>query len=701
MKTKLIVLTLLLSYNAIAQPTTNTTQQYVIGINAEQMVEKVGFDYLMNMVFDKTKTQFVNTYKANATQTKATMRKAIAAMYGAGIDFSRKIYFTTKIDYGALALKSEENNEPIGIMQIPVANRQVVEKSFSDLVQTNEKTLKANVFKQMGTTSYYTAGGSIVALTDKDMYITNMPFSISYSSYDYYNGKTISTDTIVIPKSKRYTYNVPTTDKKNNTAQPDSVEIDKLINGKVVRNYQPKMNTVGNRNSEVQTNGEDVTTATVAAPTVDSVAMAEIMEAAKEASKNANEDAATPYNKKKGAIDTLTRTQYLNDSIELKIRYVEYTAKQLDSCRIAEEKKTKAKELEFITKFVTNLAQYQTSIINKADWEKINTSKADFAMYSNINYGSFANLYTGAASVKVGDETTAFLSYLTFENGKMTGFTESSCCNKANEYYSKMYLPTSDFFPTEMGESNMAAMRFHINIPQMLGYYNSALVMKDYMNKLLSNVETSIDEVADMISGEFVVNVGVMANEYNTKKQEPFVNMALKLKNTSKAIAFTNKVSNKNDLSSTQYYKYDTNGDFILFSSNKEVTSTTAKKVASKIITNPIKLSAGSYGEMQVNVKQIITEFTKTTKRKDAEMAKVITDFFGNMSIINRKNEVGNFEATFSMDIGNATTNGLYNAIKLGSELYDISEKKNVVTKPAVKKPSSTIKPTVKKAVKK
>jgi hypothetical protein len=65
-------------------------QQTIVGINAEQIVNKIGEEKLMKLLSDKRDK--MDKGDADRVKQNAIQKRAIAALYGAGIDFSRKIW---------------------------------------------------------------------------------------------------------------------------------------------------------------------------------------------------------------------------------------------------------------------------------------------------------------------------------------------------------------------------------------------------------------------------------------------------------------------------------------------------------------------------------------------------------------------------------------------------------------------------------
>ncbi len=377
MKKYFLTATFLLAFAfqiAAQTPLTDSSTNTIFAINAEQLMEKAGFENLMKMAFDKNDDIKKQTPEVIAKQT--SIRKALAAIYGAGINFNKKMWYVIKskpfkVTNNVYNYKDYET--PLRLFIIPVANRQVMEQQIVTLINTSSETNDTAAFKKNGNIAYLNHKKDLFILSDDELIVAKLPEK-KYDYYnDVYNGKTIKSDTVITPKiaTAADDETVEIVEKPKAT-----IEIDRLLpNGKIKRLfiYKKEKNTITFTPPKivadtVMAKVDDVSSAVEAATVVvDSVAA--IMD-------------TTTYNVKNNIhADTLNRREYINDSTYVTIYYLQYTEEE----KIEVEKKNEEEKLQkrqnAIALFLKSYTTYLPNNLNSTVIQQLSTATADIYIY--------------------------------------------------------------------------------------------------------------------------------------------------------------------------------------------------------------------------------------------------------------------------------------------------------------------------------
>jgi hypothetical protein len=742
---------------------TKPQQSMVVAFNSEQIIEKMGFEHLMKVVFEKKRKDYISE---NEIAEKATVRKALAALYGAGVDFKRKTWFTVEMPIYQMENPSSFQS-PKPYLIIPVANREVFKKGIIDMFSISNsyknENDKANTFIEKGNISYMMVDDNIILiLTDKDFIFTTIPYNYNFYDNNFYQGKTIKTDTVKIPLEQRNSFIFKSPNnvivEENKTNNTTNTDVDKYSNGKIIRLYKPKVEPKlnGTKYKMSKEKYESVTSATeavkmmpeppppppptdlpiltydqvspaiavdtaasfkakttkttkntktkkveiikytrpklveneksivyekneavVGAVTEDMVAPRAITEAVKEV--RVSEEAI--YNTKayidRRGKDTLTRTEYVNDSIQLKITYIEYSQQEMDSLQKIRTENEKIKKEADIQNILATISTKLPYTVDNADMTKIKDSKMDVAMLTSVN--GLSSAYLGGITSMLSNTMfnnsmgATSLAFYNFENGKLVAKMQGSCCNKANDFYTNMYYPVTNFFPKELEKGNLGAMRMHFNVPQLLEYYKQMMPREINLEEKMKEEGFVYKDIAEIFEGEVTITIGVTTNEkYGELRTMPKAIFALKIKNAEKAVAFMNKINAK-DLSAARYYKFDENGQYLLFNTEKNDILNVVKTAQPYIST----LSEGNFGEMNFNIKEMIKQYAMSDF-KTSKMNTILQNFFGKITMVNNKTEEGNFIADMELDLGDKNTNALYNLVELGNNIADAEQERRL-----------------------
>jgi hypothetical protein len=228
------------------QTTNNLPYNMLLCIDAEQMLNKAGFDNLLQQLFSPTSSIF-----RNDTEKATKLRKTFAAMYGAGIDLDKKIWMSfysgknDPKDSLLIALDSIKNinsRYPYAgyenwfsnfsyILHIPVGNRQVLEKCILDLASMDKSSEDAfSNWQKLDNISYLQKDEVVMAINDKVCIIAYKNFKLNSYQYEAPR-KILKVDTV---RNEYYKKPDTTTDKKN-LIDPNYI-VDKInANGEVVR----------------------------------------------------------------------------------------------------------------------------------------------------------------------------------------------------------------------------------------------------------------------------------------------------------------------------------------------------------------------------------------------------------------------------------------------------------------------------------
>jgi hypothetical protein len=645
--------------------------EMIIAFNAEQMIEKVGFENLMSTFLDKG--IFKKSY--NSTENNIAIRKSLAALYGSGIDFKRKFWFSNTQKFGNSISRYTEDFSKIFFM-VPVANKGVFQENVLNIINKNRTNDEKISFITSNNLTYCKDRNNIFILTDKDFISHKIPYFYEYTNTNY-NGKIIKQDTIVIPKSERfnYDYNEPTSYEIEANKNKKIIEVDKVMdNGKIVRLLKKEKNTATLKTAKVKQAPYADEATTVAgeaakeaypAPLMDTTAMAvETIYGVR--------DSATKV------IDTLMNTDYVNDSIRVNIYYIPYTDEQRDSVTKANETAREIKQQTYIDNLLKNVEQLKVYDRSDSDTKKIKETKEDIAMISTSSIpniggsGSVIGLFFGTGLTRgIGStepsEASSYLSFINFENGKAVLKSQTSCCNNNNKFVNEMYLPVSNFWPKEAQKNAVGFMHMNINLPLVLNYFATAMGEKVGFDKELKKQGVERADFENAFTGEVVMNMTI-GKKVSSNRSEPKFFAAIKLKDAKKAVVIMNKLAS-NDLKTTSNYQFDENGEYIMIYSKNRILSKTVQKVDSLI------LPTGTFGTMRLNVLDIVNAFLNDgERRKDTRMNTAIKTFFGNLNIVNNKTEEGNFIGEGTFDMGPKDKNALVNLFSFINDMYKHNE---------------------------
>jgi hypothetical protein len=649
----------------------------LVAFNSEQMLEKIGFENLMTSIFDQKR-------KINLSQLKKmqTIRKSLAAMYGAGIDFKRKIWISFQDKRGAEQI-NEEKQDGDGvypIFRIPLANKQIVFQSLQNINNAEEYGEKDTIIENGNTTTIIT-GESLFVLNDKDLFITGMPSFNSY--YDFYRGKTIRIDTIIVDRENRNKFNNLPDERYldkigkgiSEERKKNIKEIDKYSNGKISRIYQnkkpeAKSNIVFGKEEAVKEMPAAISSKIVMDTAKTTVTLTP--DGPKMVTTEGFKELPLPplFQDRKG-MDTLTRTEYLNDTMELRISYVEYTHKEMDSLIKIRNLQQDEKKLKYAANLAVNAENNFPEAQTGADITKMFESKADIAIYVNNSFGSYFGMPGAFTKMELASGTlnknkeVAYLGFINFENGKGTMNVQSSCCAEGNSLISNFYYPVTDFWPAELNAGNFGSFRYHLNMQEFVPYLQKIFPMELFQIQELEKEGILLNDLSEIFEGEIAMSLGVTKSKWSDRK-EPKMIMAFKLKDPAKAVELMNKIGSK-DLDVTANYRFDVNGKYLLINTDGFVKPSNSPISTGKNVT---PISVGNFGEIKIDIKGLINA-TAREKNKTKPTFKLVNDFFGKMEMVNFKTEDGNFTGQLQVDLGPAETNSLKNLITLFKSFND------------------------------
>lgn len=694
----MLFVTVLASVTVFSQKTDKPAKQdtSLVTLNMEQLLEKIGFDNLLKTVFDSKKSK-------SESENKAEMRKAIAAMYGAGIDFKRKAAFYTISTMPDLS-NMENFKAPHISFIIPVANRKVMEENWLKLSSKKDNDERAAGFTTNGSMSYMASNRTLTVLTDKEMIISMMPFDYSILTRmndRSYLGRIIKRDTILIAEDEK----VEIVEKNEPKKLKPTIEIDKLVNGKIIRAYKAKPEVKEKikkddiRFTPPKIVEEKVVEVEIAKPdiakpvkkpnskkkevkeevmAIDDVAVveepetgviedtkAEIMaeEKAVEVMPEVNWSGGMITQKK----DTLTYDEYIKGG-KVIITYIPYT----DAEREANEKKEKEEEAANKEKhamdFMANLNNWLPYNIQHPDYKNAFESKDDIVMYGNKAFPTGPSSYfsgmsralimldkSSMASPIPQQENSAFFTALNFEKGKMTADMRAGCCGTYNEFISKLYFPVTSFWPKEFSGKNIGSMRLNINMPEITAYYSKILPEKAVKEMEADGVK--LTDFASLFTGEIaaVFNENLPGEKY---KKEPKIAVGLKIKDAAAAVAFMNKMASQ-DIKMAGNYRFDENGGYLLFAVDKKFFTPSKIPVAA-----PVVPPSNNKGEIILDFGRLIKSVTKPSKLEKPE-TKTMLEFFGKLSMVNNSTEDGHFSSSMTWEMGDKTKNVLASLMEM------------------------------------
>jgi hypothetical protein len=253
---------------------------------------------------------------------------------------------------------------------------------------------------------------------------------------------------------------------------------------------------------------------------------------------------------------------------------------------------------------------------------------------------------------------------------------QTSCCT-GNNTVNKLYYPLTDFWPKELPASNLGTLRFHINVPEMMQYYKGMLPASMQLEDELTKENIQMKDFGEMFNGEIVmtINVGKAVKSYDRDRKVPIALVALKLKDAKKAVDFMNRMASKN-LEMSQYYKFDENGSYLLFGSDKKTFTTPTIKQNTTIPT----LSTGHFGEVKMDIKgfiQAMQRDDRESRYSSYSLNELMANFFGKLEMTNDKSEDGVFIGDMAMELGDTDKNALTNIVDLIGKIIEQEQKRD------------------------
>jgi hypothetical protein len=654
--------------NCFAQlkPSDSTTR-FVAAINAEQMLEKMGFDNLMKAMFEGKKSNPKIAPKQAAN--RVIMRKALAAIYGAGINFTKKVLVISndqaKPTYKNLYSGSGLFETPLRLVVIPVANRQVMQENILKLQSVNEGEGEPKIFKSEGEVNWMVNNNNVTLLSNTELIFASLPHKLYDYNDDVYNGLTIKRDTIITPVEKSIIIDEPieVTEKV--------IEIDRLLpTGKIKRVFvlKPekklpqnitkskalkivKDETVAASAEVVEEKGGDYTTTQVAADTVVAPTSAE------------------PIN------DTLTRTEYINDSTTVTVYYIPYTDAERDSMikiyNKQKEEKLQQSALEFVRQYQNFLPQQSQALM-----ATLSADTSDLVMYVSAGGGSplssiggtILGAGVGRSAGFLGNQSASVTS-INFTNGLMQ--MRSRYANKGDsvaDLYVKMYQPISDFWPAALGNAPLGNMQVSFNLAFLRSYISNTITQMNKNVDELKREGIDLDEMQQAFTGQ--LSMAMHAGISKRGKKQPRLLFAVKINDAAKAVAFMNRIGSKKT-KFTIAYKFDENASYVLF--DTEEKSGLLKQVASQQKMNvPVQ---GTVMQLNINMPAMMNALTKETQKLSRDY-KAGLQFFNKVQLISAVNADSDFTTTFAIDMGSNKTNALYNLLQF---ISNSSKSTNVV----------------------
>ncbi len=640
------VLTVTIVLPAAAQiAESDSTNNTLIAINSEQLLEKAGFENLMKMAFDEKAMPKKQT--AEDAAKKATLRKALAAIYGAGINFNKKAWFVSKTKLLGLSayLYSYEGYEtPLRLFIFPVANRQVMEQNIITVLNTQKpQEEEAAVFIKSGNIAYLQSKKTLLVLTDDELVVATLPEKMNTYNNDLYNGKTIKRDTTITPKTPEET--IEEVKKTKN-----SYEIDRLLpNGKIKRVFTYKKEKPVIFTAPV-TAADTVMASVTAIDTVVSV--------------SGVADAAVPVSDSITVQDTLTRTEYINDSTYVTVYYLPYSEDERTAIEKQNEEEKQLRHQQAIALFLNNYKTYLPYNTNSTIVQQLTAATADITIYGNAGSympgGAAAMLFGAGRFGQFQQQRSPGLTSITFNNGEVMVINANNCCSTAAPLYGKFYEPITAFWPAVLGNPALGNMQFNVNIPQMLAHLKQNNAQVNKMQAEMKKEGLELDKIQDMFSGEaaIAINAGLSARG----KKQPRLLIALKIKNAAAAVNFMNKMGSENT-KFTKSYRFDENAQYLLIDTDGKNGLTKPAVAGAAKFTTP----QNSYGYFMLNVKAMVASLTKDSKKNNADYKKAI-QFYGKAEFMNTKDAEGKLTASIRIDMGDKKSNALFNLVGLMEE---------------------------------
>jgi hypothetical protein len=628
------------TYAQVKPVKNNVPYNMLMCVDAEQMLNKAGFDNLLLQLF--------NEKNGIGDEEKAIkIRKAFAAMYGAGIDLDKKVWASfhngknepkdslrKAIDlsdslqnrYAFYNFEDPFNNFSY-ILHIPVANRQVFEKSILDLANTNTYDDAFTAWQKNGNNSYMIKDEAIIALNDKVCMIAYKNYKIN--SYKYLvPRKIIKVDTVKNEYYRGYL------DDDTTTRLDTNYVVDKINEkGEIVRVKPFKRKPAGKKERITNTNRlpppPSAADAAFAAPAVDttvsvkpSATRATKPKYAKKPKKNNRateypapqelpagiasiERVDEPVEKIPEAIATdSTMTIAMLDTIpvnNVNSSYDEYEDTETayrDSINIITTFKTKRLtpiEQDSIDAIFNKRNQKMQEVFLQTIFQKMQEpmlfdktsdsiitkmqqSKNDVSFYSDSEfmdnyYSSLGMLYGGIRGslfpTPFGNGTyeTSFNN----EPGKILWYANTKFGSNTNSRMLSVYNPINNNWPANFGTRSKAQMQVNINIKDVIAFYKEAYAKTEMFNfeKEMAKKGLSEQEIIDAFTGEAYGYLTTMVSKkaYKRKegKEEFAGGLALRIKNKEQAVKLMNKLASTNKNGDAQaYYAFEKMGNYLV-----------------------------------------------------------------------------------------------------------------------------------------
>jgi hypothetical protein len=640
-------LALLITANSTAQQKpADSNYQFMAAFNAEQMLEKMGFDNLMKAMFENKKQDKKNTIKAVAD--KATIRKALAAIYGAGINFDKKMWMVSwqqlPVDFTAGQYNYKNFVTPLQLLVIPIANKQVMEQNILKLMATEGKNGDTIQFKTTGNTSWMMNGRKVMLLGNTEMVVAWLPQKM-YDENDMYYGPTIKSDTAVTHPAKQWAgdESIEVIEKK------DIIEIDKLMpGGKIKRVFTYKEEKgkpvfAAPKNEEVKIDS--------AAAIVDSAV------AVMDTTVTTVIEESAPAKK-----DTLTRGEYLNDSTYITHYYLPYSEAERDSLQkiysLQKEMQQQKQALDFVL-------QYQSCLpaANDAITQQLQADTADIVLYSAYGgaspYSFFSSyLMAGIGASRLLQKQPSSVTAINFTSGQVTmACTYSEAATDTAGVFSRLYKPLTGFWPAALGAPVLGSMQFNTDLPQLFAYIKNTAGRYANIEHEMKKEGIDTDELLQAFTGQAAV--AIYPGKSRNGKTKPRLLIALQVNKAAAAVGFMNRAGSKKT-KSVNNYRFDENAQYLLIDTDGK-NGLLSPAVPGQKAPTP---AAGTVATAGVNIKAMLQAFTKDSKKAKPGFKQAL-QYFSSLQVTAAKNSSGGITSIFTMGMGSNKTNALYNLLQL------------------------------------
>ncbi len=633
----------------------------IVSVNLDQIIGKVGEAKLMQMIDLAANNK---SESKDNTQKKAKQKRAIAAIYGAGIDFSKKMWVVPNTLISTDDKYSKGNTANI----IPIKNKQVIIENIL-LLSDGEVALIKN--EKDGITYLHSPNSykqQVIIITENEMIVCNLPVNNFNNFNDY--GRIISIDTI-----KNETYNNVDLKEEKQIAKKDVkvIEIDKWENGKIKRIYkkasEKKVEMIEYK-PPVFSNDTALNYADSPIPAIDDP-NAIVSEAAKEAVRVAYDTLSTIS----GAPiqtdfikDTLTRYDYVNGK-SITIKYIPYTEDERRNAEKEKEQLQKADKEKSINELIGNYSKlFIFNNPKNADVQYAIDAKDDLVMITTIPIITSMNLLkyyvigSTNSSIEKEKEEFSFLQTINFENGKVASTYQVGCCSNYTKQVNNIYNPITSFMPNQLLGNNYGSMRYNLNIPNFINYIKAIIPTDANVENKFKDQDMQLSDFENLFTGEIALTIGTERNLKKEGSVNPSVAIALKLKDAKLAVAKMNIIASQ-QLKMTSNYRFAENGEYLIFSSSNQFLN----KKTNLINAKPLQL--GHFGEMNVDIKGMLKA---VINKRDMKSFGTLLEMIGKMNVISNKTEDGKFVTNMTMEIGSANTNALVTYVDMMKKMTEV-----------------------------